>query len=170
MATSRKRVLRGLRVISVVNRRQRVREPCYRAPKSSCCRRRRRYASGRLYSSDFNGLVGRGRRGPRTRACGHRGLPRNLGGPVFSILTAAVDREIGIEVPWPRASTYNDLGEQICNGWVRRIGTASTKETKSIGRGDRESDRPIVPVKRGNSTREDPVEGRGAEWLRLRSK
>ncbi len=35
------------------------------------------------------------------------------------------------------------------------------KETKRGGMGGRESERLVVPVKRGNSPSEDPVEGRG---------
>jgi group II intron reverse transcriptase/maturase len=40
--------------------------------------------------------------------------------------------------------------------WYRQ-----TKETKCGGKGGRESERLVVPVKRGNSPRGDPVEGRG---------
>src|SRR5207237_5273761 len=40
-------------------------------------------------------------------------------------------------------------------------GTANRRKTKGGGKVRRESERLVVPVKRGNSPHEDPVEGRG---------
>lgn len=72
------------------------------------------------------------------------------------------DRATGVANPWPMAGA-------ICRHWSRARNTKrrsqawyrQAKETKRGEKGVRESDRPVVPAKPGNSLHEDPAEGRG---------
>ena len=88
----------------------------------------------------------------RTRS---RGFPRNLGGPVAS--TANPGRSYRVTNSRPAAGAPDGPGnEPRVRPWYRQA-----KATKRGGTGGRESERPILPVTRGNRP-EGPRRGKGA--------
>jgi RNA-directed DNA polymerase len=95
------------------------------------------------------------------------GFPRNLGIPVVST-TRAGQGATGEENPGPVASARPSGGSGL-HGRTRSTASPSwyrqAKATKRGGMGGRDSEHPIVPPKRGNPLRGDPVEGRGCRII-----
>ena len=84
-----------------------------------------------------------------------RRFPRNLGGPYDS----TTDSRLGTPVNNPGLCTMGArrAQEQRTGGG----GTGFAKETKRRGKAVRDSERLVVPTKRGNCPEQDPAEGRG---------
>lgn len=144
MATSRNRVLRGVRATGAAKRTQGAHRPRESAPRVGRSGSRRRHNSGRQHRSAENGRAQRFHRGP---GAGHvrNGDVQEPGRP----------RRLRVENPGGQP------GEQalaptswLHSSWERSRSRAryrGVKETKRSGKGGGDSEHCIVPGKRGNS-------------------
>src|SRR5262249_20169555 len=134
--------------------RQRVSGSCHRAPKSyhwwePTSLRGRKAASRRR-----NGLACAIPPGSESRTRSH-GFPRNLGGPVASPANPGRSHRVTNSRPVAGAPGGHGTDPRV-GRWYRKA-----KATKRGGTGGGESERPVLPVTRGNRP-EGPRRGKGA--------
>ena len=141
-------------------RRQRAREPRYRAPKSEILAgaihvgQGRQRLSGGSTDRTVKARGGRPDRSPRTRRPSRMGPPETLGAPVASVTKA------GGRPPKRPGLSAGAIRPLIgANKWMGAV-PQSERRAKRRGKGHRESERATVPRKRGNGP-EGPREGKG---------
>ena len=168
-ATSRNRVMRGPGVTQGAKRSQGVRRPRVIEPRNALVARADvlRWTEGYIAASERPWRRGPCRGRSAWHACGW--VSREPGRPHRLHLKGCRGGGAGTGSPSPRPWTwrlaFNGAKPQVL-GWYRRA-----KATKRGGMGDEESERPIVPAKRGNRANETPWREGGADgWTRWRDR
>jgi len=144
LASSRKRVLRGggrhpLRSVDSESRCRAI------EPRNLCSREPPLLTQAGAAPRRHNGLASFGPTGVQEQGAGTRGSLGNLRDPAVSTDISGS----GTGIPTPRAPgcASRPVGANRTQGWYRQV-----KATKRGERDGRESERPIVTLRRGNST------------------